>query len=554
MRRRVVAITCGLTLAVVVAAGCAFDGRADAGPAQGGQAGQKATQANRSPSGGKLWREASPQSPPAAVVPPQTSLAPLIKQLKPGVVNISSTTVMKNPHRNLRRFPGGNGPGPSGPNGPNGPGGDDDENQLFQRFFGREMPEEMKGTSLGSGFVINEEGYVLTNNHVVKDATDIRVRMSDGLELEAKVVGRDPATDVALLKLQKVSTKLATVALGDSDVLEQGDFVLAIGNPLGFRESVTFGIVSANHRQLNQASAFEDFIQTDAAINQGNSGGPLFNLKGEVVGINTAIISPQIGSGIGFAVPINVAKALMPQLLQGKVSRGFLGVAVSELTPDLAQGFGLKEGTKGAVVQNVQARQPAAKAGIQPGDVVVAVNGKPVESSSQLTRSVSAVQPGGKATLTVLRNGKKQDIQVTVGSRPDEEAIARGDGSPEDREGEGQGQGGANQRKGSEKLGARVAPLTPEVSRELGLEGDQGVLVVAVTPDGPAEKAGIQRNDVILQVAQQPVGKVDQLVNAIGKMKAGEVAVLRVRRGQQAFFTAVRLGGESGKDGKDEKK
>src|SRR6266702_3290896 len=291
------------TLVVIaLATGCAMEGRADAGP----PAAATAPAPIAKDTGKQLWHDSTGQHAVQVNVPGQTSLAPLVKQLKPAVVNISSTTVMKNPHRGLHRGPGGM-------------SGDDEEQQMFERFFGqREMPEELKGTSLGSGFIINEDGYILTNNHVVKDATDIKVRLSDGRELEAKVVGRDPAADVALLKLLEMKGKLPTVALGDSDALEQGDYVVAIGSPLGFRESVTFGIISAKDRSLT-GGPFDDFLQTDAAINQGNSGGPLFNIKGEVVGINTAIISPQIGSGIGFAVPINLAKQLMPQLLKGKI-------------------------------------------------------------------------------------------------------------------------------------------------------------------------------------------------------------------------------------------
>ena len=537
MRRH--AITWSLTTFVALTLACASEGRADAGPTQPAAqtAAAQATPAPGTASGGKLWREASPGSPPQSAIPSQASLAPLIKQLKPSVVNISSTTVVKNPHRGLRRGPGGGGGG--------GGGGDDEEQQFFERFFGqREIPEELRGTSLGSGFIINDEGYILTNNHVVKDATDIKVRLSDGRDFDAKIIGRDPSTDVALIKLEKVPGKLPTVALGDSDALEQGDFVIAIGSPLGFLESATFGIVSAKDRQLT-GSPFDDFLQTDAAINQGNSGGPLFNMKGEVVGINTAIISPQIGSGIGFAVPINLAKQIIPQLLKGKVARGYLGVSVSELTPDLAQGFGIKEGTKGAVVQNVMPKAPAAKAGIQPGDVVVAVNGKAVESSAQLTRNVASIPPGGKATLTLLRGGQKKDVQVTVAQRPDEEALARGETNPE--EGEGGGEQGGASKKGDEKLGLRIAPIPPEMARQLPDDAQGGVLVVGVSPDGPAAKAGIQRNDIIMQIGQQPVSKVDQVVAAINKMKAGDVAVLRVRRGQLAMFVPVRIGGEAKK-------
>ncbi|HTP28719.1 MAG TPA: Do family serine endopeptidase [Anaeromyxobacteraceae bacterium] len=520
MRRYAIIRSIGiLALAAGLVSGCAPDGRADAG-----------TTPQASPAGGKneerLWHEASAKA-PAPGMPLQPSLAPLIKELKQAVVNISSTTVVKNPAPNRRRQ------------------GGDDEEQFFERFFGQQMPEEFRGTSLGSGFIINDEGYVLTNNHVVKDATDIKVKLDDGREFEAKTVGRDPATDVALIKLQKVTSKLPVVGLGDSDALEQGDFVLAIGSPLGFRESATFGIVSAKDRQLT-GSPYDDFLQTDAAINQGNSGGPLFNMKGEVIGINTAIISPQIGSGIGFAVPINLAKQVIPQLRKGKVSRGYLGVAVSELTPDLIKGFGLKENAKGALVQSVQPRSPAATAGIRPGDVVFSVNGKPIESASQLTRTVSGVSPGGKATLGILRDGKTRQVQVTVVQRPSEEALARGELSPDQGEDEEQG---SPRKEGEEKLGIRVAPLDPQAARELGVPENQGVLVVSVKRSGPAASAGIRRNDVIVEVTEaghtQAVNKVEQLVTTIDKMKAGEIAVLRIVRGQQAVYVPVKLGGEA---------
>ncbi len=527
MRRRAITWSLSLAFAAIVVA-CARDGRADGGAVAA--ASGKASPARAGGSDQRLWREGPAVQPSSA--PALPTLAPLVKQLKPAVVNISSTTVIKNPHRGLRM--------------PGGGSGDDDE-QLFERFFGqRDMPEEMKGTSLGSGFIINDEGYVLTNNHVVKDATDIKVRLSDGREMEAKIVGRDASTDVALIKLQKVAGKLPTVALGDSDALEQGDFVVAIGSPLGFRESVTLGIISAKDRQLT-GSPFDDFLQTDAAINQGNSGGPLFNLKGEVIGINTAIISPQIGSGIGFAVPINLAKQIIPQLLKGKVARGYLGVSVSELTPDLAEGFGLKPDQKGALVQSVVPKAPAASAGIQPGDVVVAVNGKPVESSAQLTRTVSSIPPGGKATLTVLRGNEQKDIHVAVAQRPDEEALARGETAPEDGEGDGQ-QSRSGTRKGEEKLGIRIAAVTPQIAQELGVQAEHGVVVVAVNPNGPAASAGIRRNDVILEVNRQPVKQVDQVVGIVSRMKAGQVAVLRVLRGQQAAYIPVKIGGESKAD------
>jgi serine protease Do len=409
--------------------------------------------------------------------------------------------------------------------------------EFFERFQGqpRELPD-YRSNSLGSGFIINKDGFILTNNHVVGDATEIRVKLSDGREFSARVVGKDPPTDVALIQLEKAPHDLPTVALGDSDALEQGDFVLALGNPFGLSGSASFGIVSAKARTL-QTGPFDDFIQTDAAINPGNSGGPLFNMKGEVVGINTAIVSPQIGQGIGFAVPISLAKQLLPQLEKGaKIARGYLGVTVGDLTPELARGFGLGEGVKGAVIQDVIAKAPAAKAGVKPGDVVVAVNGKAVEDRGQLTRTVAAVPPGGKATLTLLRKGKKQEIVVTVATRPDEGALARGEG-PE--EGEAQGEA-SNDLKGA-KLGVKLQAVTPEMARQLKIEGDGGVLVAEVVPDGAAARAGIQRGDVILEVNQDGVKNPEQVTAAVSKAKPGDVVLLRVKRGTAASFIPVKI-------------
>jgi serine protease Do len=512
--KRLLTVLGGAALVLAVSLACSRDGRADAAP---GVAGGAATQ---------LWRE-TPGATPAVQVPGLPTLAPLVKQLKPAVVNISTSTVVKN----HPRVPGM----PRGPGGPGSPGGPDQWNEFFERYFGgeRQMPE-FRSNALGSGFIVNKDGYVLTNNHVVGEATDILVKLPDGREFSAKVVGKDPPTDVALIRLEKAPKDLPTVPLGDSDALEQGDFVVAMGNPLGLRESVSFGIVSAKDRTIG-SGPFDDFIQTDAAINPGNSGGPLFNLKGEVVGINTAIVSPQIGQGIGFAVPISLVKQLLPQLEKGKIARGYLGVTVSDLSSDLAQGFGLPEGTRGAIVQNVQAKAPAAKAGVKAGDVVVALNGKPVESSSQLTRGVAAIAPGGKAALTLLRDGKKQDITVTVAQRPDEEALARGE-TPE----EGEGGAPAEPVKGP-RLGVRLQAISPDMAREMKLEGETGVLVAEVSPDGPAAKAGLQRGDVILEVNRQAVSKPDQLPPIVAKAKAGSVVVLRVRRGANAVFVPVRI-------------
>ncbi len=507
---------------VVIAAvlACSRDGRAATAPQQA-----------RAEGGGALFREAAAQAPAAAEaqVPVQASLAPLIDRLKPSVVNISTTTVMKHPR--------GQGVMPRGPR------GQDPFEDFFERYFGSpapEAPQEFRGQSLGSGFLLNAEGFILTNNHVVKDATDIQVMLSDGRQFTASVVGKDQLTDVALIKLKNPPKDLPTVMLGSSDVLRQGDFVLALGSPLGLRDTATLGIVSAKHRSgINPGGTYDDFIQTDAAINPGNSGGPLFNLRGEVVGINTAIVRPDVGQGIGFAVPIDLAKSLLPQLREkGKVTRGYLGVQVSDLTPDLAQAFGFAPDTKGALVQNVVPRGPAAKGGVQAGDLVVSLNGKPVDSSGQLTRSIALVAPGESVNVGVVRKGgEKKQLSFKIAQRPEDEGMAaRG-------EGEGEEGGGGPPSNKSPKLGVSLAPITPEIARQLGTSGDEGVVVADVVDGGPAQRSGIRRGDVLLEVNRQPVKKIEDVSSAIGKMKEGEMALLRVRRGDSALYLAVPVGG-----------
>ncbi len=518
--RRTIRIFAFAVIAAVLA--CSRDGRAATAPQQG-----------RSGGGEALFREAAAQAPAVGTaegqVPVQTSLAPLIERLKPAVVNISTTTVMKHPR--------GSGTMPRGPR------GQDPFEDFFERYFGApapEAPQEFHGQSLGSGFLLNGEGFILTNNHVVKDATDIQVMLSDGRQFTAAVIGKDGLTDVALIRLKNPPKDLPTVVLGSSDALRQGDFVLALGSPLGLRDTATLGIVSAKHRAgINPGGTYDDFIQTDAAINPGNSGGPLFNLRGEVVGINTAIVRPDVGQGIGFAVPIDLAKSLLPQLREkGKVTRGYLGVQVSDLTPDLAQAFGFAPNTKGALVQNVVPRGPAAKGGVQPGDLVVTLNGKAVESSGQLTRSVALVPPGEQVNLGVVRKGgEKKQLSFKVAQRPEDEGVAARGGGEEEEGGGGQP---ANK---SPKLGVSLAPITPEIARQLGTSADEGVVVADVVEGGPAQRSGIRRGDVILEVNRQPVKKIEDVANAIGKMKEGEMVLLRVRRGDSALFLAVPVGG-----------
>ncbi len=505
MRRTVVSfLAASAAIALVVA--CSGQGRATA---DSKVAESRAVEGSSQP----LFREAASAA-PAAEVPMGNSLAPLIDRLKPAVVNISTTTMTRTQH--------GRNPGRGG--------------DPLERFFGQPMPdgpEGQRGQGLGSGFILNAEGMILTNHHVIKDATDIRVRLTDNTEYVAKVVGKDAATDVALIKLTNPPKGLPTVVLGDSDVLRQGDFVLALGSPFGLRETATLGIVSAKHRGgVNSGNPYDDFLQTDAAINPGNSGGPLFNLKGEVIGINTAIVSPQIGSGIGFAVPINMAKSLLPQLQsKGRVTRGYLGVAVGDLTPDLQKAFALPPGTKGALVQQVVPKQPAATAGLEPGDVILSLDGKPLDSGGALTRGVALIPPGQKVTLVVLRGGKQKTFTFPVAQRPDELAQA------------GDSEGGVEDGGKAPKLGVRLQPLTPDLAKQLGLEGDSGVLVADVTEGGPADRAGLARGDLILEVNRRPVRKPAEVGEIISKLADGELVLMRVRRGDGAIFLAVPLGG-----------
>jgi serine protease Do len=487
------------------------------------------------PSGEALFRDAAQVTAPTeAQVPVQASLAPLIERLKPAVVNISTTTVVKRPQR----------PGLRGPRGQAPRGAPEGFEDFFDRYFGGqpgggpESPHELRGQSLGSGFILNGEGYILTNNHVVKDATDIQVMLSDGRQFVASVVGKDQLTDVALIKLKNPPKDLPTVVLGSSDQLRQGDFVLALGSPLGLRDTATLGIVSAKHRAgINPGGTYDDFIQTDAAINPGNSGGPLFNLRGEVVGINTAIVRPDIGQGIGFAVPVDLAKSLLPQLREkGKVTRGYLGVQVADLTPDLAQGFGFQAGTKGALVQNVVPRGPAAKGGVLSGDLIVALNGKPITTAGELTRGVALVPPGEAVKLDVVRRGgEKKQLSFKVAQRPEDEGQAQAGGEEEG--------GGAEEGNKNPKLGVTLSPLTPQLARQLGLPGDEGVVVADVVDGGPAQRAGIRQGDLVLEVNRQPVKKVEDVAGALAKMKEGEIALLRVRRGDSALYVAVPVGG-----------
>jgi len=453
------------------------------------------------------------------------SLAPLVKQLRPAVLNVYTTARPKR-SRGMRR---------GGP--PGGPNGQEDFQEFFERFFGGpqgEMPEmDQKRQALGSGFLIGD-GFALTNNHVIEGADEIRVKLSDGREFDAKVTGRDPSTDVALLKLQgDEAKKLTGVKLGNSDGLEVGDYVVAIGNPFGLSHTVTSGIVSAQGRIIG-AGPYDDFIQTDASINPGNSGGPLFNLAGEVVGINTAIIAR--GQGIGFAVPVNMVKDLLPQLRDaGKVARGWLGIGLQEVSPELAKSFGLEK-PRGALVAEVFPNSPAAKAGLVSGDVLVEVNGKAMENAGAITRSIALVKPNDTAKLKVLREGKERVVEVKVGER-DEEALAGGR-MPGGSEEEGPASGAA--------VGLSVSPITPEISRRTGLKQGEGLAVTEVQDGGAAEAAGVQPGDALLELQRRPVASVDAFRKIAREIKPGDTVLFRVRRGGSALYLAARAPAKQG--------
>jgi len=428
----------------------------------------------------------------------------LAEKVRPGVVNIQVVKKFKN--IGFRNFPGN-------PFGGQNPFGD------FFGPFSQGNPSggsEQKG--VGSGFIINREGYILTNNHVVEEADQIKVKLSNGKEYEGKVVGRDPKTDLALVKIGG-SSDSQPLKLGNSEDLKVGSWVVAIGSPFGLEQTVTAGIVSAKGRVIG-SGPYDNFIQTDASINPGNSGGPLVNLKGEVVGINTAIIAE--GQGIGFAIPINMAKEIASQLQnQGHVTRGWLGVNIQEVTPELAKSFGLKD-NKGALVSQVVPNSPAEKAGIEQGDVILQFDGKEVSDSKELPRIVASTPVGKSVTVKIARDGKVTDRQVKLGEMEEKAEVAK---TPSTHK----------------RLGIAVQNLTPEIAKGLGLKKETGVVVSQVEPGSPASDAGIQTGDVIREVNRKPVKDVEDFVQKIEKVKDQDNVLLFVQRGQNNLFAAVTL-------------
>jgi serine protease Do len=452
-----------------------------------------------------FWAETPPAQLPAVQVP---NFAELAEHLKPSVVNVSTTQVMKGQRRPMPRMPF---PSPFGERDP--------FEEFFERFFGGENPQrEFRRRSLGSGFIINRDGYIVTNNHVVENASDIKVSLSDKEEYDAKVIGRDPKTDVALIKIE-ARKDLSAAPLGDSNKLRVGEWVMAIGNPFGLGHTVTTGIVSAKGRIIG-AGPYDDFVQTDASINPGNSGGPLFNMSGEVVGINTAIIAT--GQGIGFAIPINVAKELLVPLREkGRVVRGWLGVQVQRVTPELAKSFGLDR-ERGALVADVVPDTPAAKAGIERGDIIIEFNGRKIEEMNDLPRIVAGTPPNTDVPIKILRKGQEKVVQVQVAELK-EERMAEGGGTLE------------------ENLGMTVQELTPEIARNLGVSESKGVVVTNVDDGSPADEAGLRRGDVIVEVNQKKVQTVQDYRAAIGRVGSAESLLLLVRRGSNVLYVALKV-------------
>jgi serine protease Do len=388
-------------------------------------------------------------------------------------------------------------------------------------FFYDRQPREYRQRGQGSGFIISENGYILTNNHVVGDADTITVKLSDGREFKAKRIGGDEKSDVAVIKID--GDNLPILPLGDSDELEVGEWVIAIGNPFGLAETLTFGIVSAKGRNTVGINDYEDFIQTDAAINPGNSGGPLINLKGQAIGINSAIYSSTGGSvGIGFAIPINMARNIKDQLVRdGKVTRGQLGVMIGELTQELADYFDIKE-SKGVVVSDVLKDSPAEKAGLQAGDIILKINDEDVESVGQLRNTVSMVAPGTEVELLIYRNGREKTVTVGIGELTD--TIARA---------------GASELPS--KLGLTVQDLTEETRRYYGLQPGEGVVVSNVIPQSRAFEAGIRPGTIIISVNQQKVGSIYEFGEALKASVENGKVLLLIREQRYTRFVVLEL-------------
>jgi serine protease Do len=452
-------------------------------------------------------QDTSASNPSLSVMAPR-SFSEVAKAVSPAVVNISTEKVVKGGIRTFRHF--------------QSPFGKDDPfHDFFEKFFGDRPEREFKERSLGSGFIIDKEGHIVTNHHVIENADKIKVKLTNGKEYDAEIVGRDPKTDIALVKAKGLRGA-QTIQLGDSDALEVGEWVVAVGSPFGLEHTVTAGIVSAKGRVIG-SGPYDDFIQTDASINPGNSGGPLVNMKGEVVGINTAIVSRSGGNvGIGFAIPANMARGIIEQLqTSGSVTRGWLGVSIQDLTPELADYYGLKD-AKGALVGEVFEGDPADKAGIKAKDVIIGVDGKEIEDSRDLSRTIAEVPVGRKVRIKVLRQGKEHTFHVNIVKRTEEkETLA------------------AKEPREEMDLGMTVSPVTPQLARQFNLSETEGVVVVNIEEGSPADEAEVREGDLILEIDRRPVTTLEDYHALIKKVKEGETVSLLVRR--RTGFVALNI-------------
>ena len=438
---------------------------------------------------------------PAAVAAPRAStvmvpanFTELAEKARAGVVNIRTVKNTKEGGPVFRHFFGRN------------PFRRDDP---FRDFFGPQR--EFKQRSLGSGFLIDDDGFIVTNNHVVENADQIKVRLYDETEYDAEIVGRDPKTDIALIRIKPNGHDLKPLNLGNSDSLPVGSWVVAIGSPFGLEQTVTAGIVSAKGRIIG-SGPYDDFIQTDASINPGNSGGPLLNLEGEVVGINTAIVAS--GQGIGFAIPINLADGIIAQLKDtGEVSRGWLGVGIQNLTPELAEYYRLDQ-KEGVLVTQVYEGDPADEAGIEEGDIIVGIDGKDVKTSRELSRKVAEAGVGNKMRINLLRDGRDETVSVKLAKRPDQEpTLARGEARSDD-------------------LGLRVRDIDPEIAEKLGVSPDQnGVVVVQLDPESQTAQAGVRRGDIIVEINREPIKNIKDYRAQVDNIDKGDTVQMLLRRG-----------------------
>ncbi len=442
----------------------------------------------------------SPNLRGAAIGALQPSFAAILKPAEAAVVNVSSSRIVKNDDADAAPFL---------------------SDPLFRQFFGEQfnVPKERREQSLGSGVIVSPDGYVLTNNHVVDQATKVKVLLPDKRELSARVVGSDPKTDIAVLKIDGAG--FPVLGFADSSKTQVGDLVFAVGNPFGVGQTVTMGIVSATGRGNLGIEDYEDFIQTDAAINPGNSGGALVNAAGQVVGINTAILSRSGGNqGIGFAIPINMARSVMDQIVKnGKVTRGWAGLSIQDVTPAIAKAFGLKD-NQGVLVGDVLSDGPSAHAGLATGDVILSMNGEPVTDTHSFRLKVASLAPGAEVKLKVLRKGSEMEVPVKLGEMPADKNEKVGD----------------NSGQSSTMEGVVLDELTAETRRDLELPAQtKGVVIVQVEPGTPAAEAGLQRGDVIQEVSKKPVASVRQFEDAVRAAGQAPILLLVNRSGSTAF-------------------